>query len=158
MDDSSYFRFDDDNKTKQYIFSIIMRELGKLKTYSHIYWIMDNWENMLNLTHTLDKIYLADISSSMFTDNFATMMIMGWCNVQINEYDLQAITYLTICTHQKLHNNDENKVPVFFLNVYAIRDRIWYNKHLRHTTTEKYDNNGKGWYFRFDDDNNMSYK
>ena len=23
---------------------------------------------------------------------------------------------------------------------------------------EKYDNNGKGWYFRFDDDNNMSYK
>ena len=25
-------------------------------------------------------------------------------------------------------------------------------------TTEKYDNNGKGWYLRFDDDNNMSYK
>ena len=23
---------------------------------------------------------------------------------------------------------------------------------------EKYDNNGKGWYFRFDYDNNMSYK
>ena len=23
---------------------------------------------------------------------------------------------------------------------------------------EKYDNNGKGGYFRFDDDNNMSYK
>ena len=23
---------------------------------------------------------------------------------------------------------------------------------------EKYDNNGKGWYFWFDDDNNMSYK
>ena len=23
---------------------------------------------------------------------------------------------------------------------------------------EKYDNNGKGWYFRFDVDNNMSYK
>ena len=23
---------------------------------------------------------------------------------------------------------------------------------------KKYDNNGKGWYFRFDDDNNMSYK
>ena len=22
----------------------------------------------------------------------------------------------------------------------------------------KYDNNGKGWYFRFDGDNNMSYK
>ena len=23
---------------------------------------------------------------------------------------------------------------------------------------EKYDNNGKGWYFRFDDDNKMIYK
>ena len=27
-----------------------------------------------------------------------------------------------------------------------------------HTTTEKYDNNGKDWYLRFDYDNNMSYK
>ena len=26
------------------------------------------------------------------------------------------------------------------------------------TTTEKYDNNGKGGYFRFDDDNKMDYK
>ena len=62
MDNSSYFRFDDDNNTKQYILSTITRELGKLKTYSPIYWIMDNYEKMLNLTHTLDKIYLADIS------------------------------------------------------------------------------------------------
>ena len=38
---------------------------------------------------------------------------MRWCNVQTNEYDLQAITYPTICTHHKLHNNDENKIPVF---------------------------------------------
>ena len=28
---------------------------------------------------------------------------------------------------------------------------------LRHTTTEKYDNNGKGGHFRFDDDNYMIY-
>ena len=27
-----------------------------------------------------------------------------------------------------------------------------------HTTTEKYDDNVKGGYFRFDDDNNMSYR
>ena len=26
------------------------------------------------------------------------------------------------------------------------------------TTTEKYENNGKGWYFRYDDDNNMSFR
>ena len=31
-------------------------------------------------------------------------------------------------------------------------------KHLRYTTTEKYDNTGKGGYFRLDDDNNMSNK
>ena len=36
-------------------------------------------------------------------------------------------------------------------------DKIWWYNHLRHTTTEKYENNGKGWYFPFDDDNKMSY-
>ena len=40
-----------------YIFSIITREMGKLKTYSPTYCIMDNGENMLNFTHTPDKIY-----------------------------------------------------------------------------------------------------
>ena len=34
--------FDDDNKTKKYILSTITGELGKLKTHSPIYWIMDN--------------------------------------------------------------------------------------------------------------------
>ena len=42
MDNSSYFQFDDDVKTKQYILSTITRELGKLKTYSLIYCLMDN--------------------------------------------------------------------------------------------------------------------
>ena len=40
-------------------------------------------------------------------------MIMRLCNVQTNEYDLQAKTYPTICTHHKLHNTNENKSPVF---------------------------------------------
>ena len=48
-----------------YILSIITRGVGKLKTHSPTYCItdgiMDNWENMLNLTHTLDKIYLTGI-------------------------------------------------------------------------------------------------
>ena len=47
---------------------------------------------------------------------------------------------------------------MFSRNVYAIIDRIWSSKHLRHTTTKKYDNNGKGGYFWFDDGNNTSYK
>ena len=41
------------------------------------------------------------------------MMIMRWRSVQTIEYDLQAKVYPTICTHYELHNNDENKIPVF---------------------------------------------
>ena len=84
-------------------------------------------------------------------------MTMIWY-VQTNEYDLQAKTYPTSCTHHKLHNTDEINSR-FSRNVYTISDRIWCNKHLRHATTEKkYENNGKGGYFGFDDDNNMSYR
>ena len=64
--------------------------------------------------------------------------------------------YLTICAHHKLCNNDENK-SLFSQNVYAISNRIWCNKHLGHTTKEIYNNNGKGGYFWFDD-NNMRYR
>ena len=46
-----------------YILSIITRKMGKLKTYIPTYFIMDNGANMLNLTHTLDKIYLTGILS-----------------------------------------------------------------------------------------------
>ena len=35
---------------------------------------------------------------------------------------------------------------------------IFWDKHLRHTTMEKYNNIGKVWYFRFVDDDKMSYK
>ena len=40
--------------------------MGKLKTHSPIYCIMDNWENMHNLTHTLDKIYLTGVSLDLY--------------------------------------------------------------------------------------------
>ena len=82
---------------------------------------------------------------------------MGWCTVQTNEYDLQAKMYPNIYTHHKQHIIDE-KNSLFSRNVYAISDRIWCNTHLRHTSTEKYNNNGKGGYFRFDDYNNTSFK
>ena len=35
------------------------------------------------------------------------------CYLQTDEYDLQANTYPTIWAHHKLHNNTENKTPVF---------------------------------------------
>ena len=48
-------------RQSMYILSIITKEMGKLKTHSPTYCIMDNWENMPNLTHTLDKLYLTGI-------------------------------------------------------------------------------------------------
>ena len=55
-----------------YILSIITRGIGKLKTHSPIYCLMDKWENMLNLTHTLDKIESdRHFISSMSLDRFA---------------------------------------------------------------------------------------
>ena len=41
------------------------------------------------------------------------MVIMRWCDVQTNEHDLQAEMYPIICTHHKLHNINENKIPYF---------------------------------------------
>ena len=37
-------------------------------------------------------------------------------------------------------------------------DRILWYKNLKHTTTENYENDGKDWYCRSDDDNKMTYK
>ena len=68
------------------------------------------------------------------------MMIIRWCTVQTN--DLQAKTYPTICTHHKLYNNNENKFPVFPERI-CNKWQIGCNKHPRHTTTEKYGDNGK---------------
>ena len=74
-----------------YFLSIITKGMGKLKARSPTYCIMDNWENMLNLTHTLDKWYLRHFISSMSSDEVCTMMIMRWFNVQTNEYDIDCI-------------------------------------------------------------------
>ena len=65
-----------------------------------------------------------------------------------NEYDRQAKTYATICIHHKLHNNNENKIPVFpgmymqWVTEYDIKTSQAYNY-------EKYDNNGPlTWYVK----------
>ena len=145
-----------------YIPSITTRGVGKLKTHSPIYCIMgcimDNWENMLNLTHTLDKIYLTgSFLSSMSSDNSAQWW--SWDDVLYKQTStickakrIRLFALIINCTIMIKTNSR------FSRNVYATSDRIWCNKHLRHTTTEKFDNNGKGGYFRFDDDNNMSYR
>ena len=43
------------------ILSIITREMGQQKTHSLTCFVMDKWENMPYLTHTLDKLYLTGI-------------------------------------------------------------------------------------------------
>ena len=70
MGKSSYFRFDD-YKTKYIQYLNHRKEMSKLKTHSPTYCIMDNWDNMLNLTHTLAKIYLVGIYDAMSSDQFA---------------------------------------------------------------------------------------
>ena len=79
---------------------------------------------MPNLTqHARQIISDRSFISSMSPDKVCTMMIMRWCNVQTNEYDLHAKMYPTICTHHELHNTNENKFPVS-RNVDTISDRI----------------------------------
>ena len=103
-----------------YILSIITGEMGKLKTGSHMNCRMDNWEKcLILLTHSTKYIWQAFYKFNVFRW-VCTMMIMRWCYVQTNEYDLQTKAYL--------HHSRNN--------VYAISDRIWCKKHLRRTTTE----------------------
>ena len=114
---------------------------------------MDNRENVLYLTHTLGKIYLTGISqvrclqTSLHNDD----------NVQTNEHDVQDKTYPIICTHHKLHNTNENKFPVFSGCICNKEQNMMWQTSQIHNHG-KYDNNLKGGYFRFDDDNNMSYR
>ena len=44
-----------------YLLFYITRKIGNLKTHSSIHCLNDNWENLLNFRHTLDRIYLTSI-------------------------------------------------------------------------------------------------
>ena len=72
-----------------YILSIITRKMSKLKTHSPTFCVMDKWQNVLNLTHSTKYTWQA-----FYKFNDWLILI-----------DL-------ICTHHKLRNNNENKIPV----------------------------------------------
>ena len=57
------------------------------------------------------------------------MMIMSWYSTQRNEYDLQAKTCTTICSHHKLHNTNENKIRFHHGATYL--EAIWDVKRTR---------------------------
>ena len=44
-----------------YILSTITRNMGQLKTHSPTCFVMDKWQNIPYLTHTLDNLYLTGI-------------------------------------------------------------------------------------------------
>ena len=85
MVNDSYFRFDDDNKIyKVHILTIITGELGKLKTHSPIYWIKDDWENCLNLRHTLGIIYLTSILVVQCLQMLQNTIMLWWVACKTN--------------------------------------------------------------------------
>ena len=118
MGNSSYFRFDDDNMTKCiyiYILSIITRGVGKLKTHSPTYCmidcIMDNWENMFNLTHILDKIYTTGQKFRMFGKHNGYSRIwhfnflqMAWHQSQMNMVTIMLLTCVVLWTTNGICN------------------------------------------------------
>ena len=73
---------------------------------------MDNRDNMLNLTHTLDKIYLTEILQvqclQISLHNDTNEMVYY---IHTNENDQEAKMYPSICAHHKLNNDNENKIP-----------------------------------------------
>ena len=140
-----------------YIISIITIEMGKLKTYSPdiVLWVMERICLIL-LTHSTKYIWQAFYEFNTFR-YVCTMMIMRCVlykqtSTICKPKQIRIVALIINCTKMMKTNSR------FSRNLYAISDRIWCNKHLRHTTTEKYDNNGKGGYFRFDDDHKMSYR
>ena len=77
-----------------YILSFITREMGKLKTYSPTYCIMDNGENMFNLTHTLDKIYLTGILKVQISLQNDDHEMVYWTNKRVRSASQNVYEYL----------------------------------------------------------------
>ena len=140
MGNSSYFRLGYDNKTSIYIYiyiiSIITKEMGKLKAHSPTYCIMDNWENMLNLSHELHKLYLTGI---LYVQCLQIKFAQWWywdgvmykqTNTICKPKHIRLFALIINCTILMKTNSRLSR------NVYTISDRIWCNKHLRHTTTK----------------------
>ena len=105
MANGLYCRFDDDDNMKcTHILTIIIIEMDNLNTHSLIYWLKDNWENWLNLRHTLDTVYLT-------------------CSLEVQ--------YLQICLHNdhiiRQYNDIRNKTQLS-QDVCETGTQPWINK------------------------------
>ena len=121
--------------------SITKREMGKLKTDSNMYCIMNNWDNMLNLlTHSAiiyGRHFLISMSSDMFAKRWWWDYVMHKQTNKMNKPKRTRLFALIINCIIIMKTKAR-----FSPNVYATSDKIWCNKHLRHTATDKYDNDG----------------
>ena len=63
---------------------------------------------------------------------------------------------MIICIHIDCTVVTETKTKLSW-DICEPTDKIWWYNHIRHTTTENYNNNVKGWYFLFDDDISVTY-
>ena len=80
---------------------------------------------------------------------------MEWSrNISINEYYFMVLMCPIILTHYGLDDGNGNKTQLS-RERYKATDIIQQNMHLRHTTTDKYDNKCKRWQFQFDDGNTI---
>ena len=85
-------------------------------------------------------------------------MIMWLFYVEINEYYIQAYWSLLISHIIDWTTEQETETQLSW-DSYDIRknwQNMIVNNHLRHTTADTYDNNGKGWYFRIEDDDKIT--
>ena len=112
------------------ILSIITKGMGKLKTHSPTYCIMDNWENMLKLTHTLDKLYMTGIlyvfQDSTFGNAFFKMVAIlrgvrwltpGW--IRHKKY-LTVITFTYLTAYMNIQYIPRNIHTVFALLCFVV--------------------------------------
>ena len=81
--------------------------------------------------------------------------VQCFSNVQTNGYDLQAIMFPIVCTHDSSQSSNGNKLSAYPRSIW--HRQSLYN-HLGHTVVEKYDNNRKDLHFLYGDDAKMSNK
>ena len=85
------------------------RGIGKLKTYSHIYYIEDIRENGIIIRHTFDRIYQISILYRQHLE-ISLPNYDNECDVR-KKYDLQVEMNFNFCTYHLLCSNNGSKKP-----------------------------------------------
>ena len=123
--------------------------MSKLNTHSPIYCMKYNWENLLNLRHTRDRMYLTSILELQY---FKIRLhndhseVVQYENKQIEPSDYNVLHYLRTSLDCTVIKETKPSFPDMKPTAYDGKN------HLKHTRTEKIWKKGNGRYFRLDDD------